>query len=470
MVYLNFEVLKFGGSCLRNELSLKRVADIINETANPVIVVSALYGITDFLENSLSHSLDEELLRSAHSLTFGNDELKREYDSLLGRTVSNLALLYRMRSKNNMSEELKANILSYGERLSAIMLLYFLRNIGFRANVLESDVLGIRTRGNILDSRIDVNSSSLQVGKKVIESSRRGIPIITGFFGINDSLSVSLLGRNGSDYTAAFVASSINAKKIVLYKDTPGLLTADPKIVPNARAIRRIGYQKALEVAKGGARIVNSLAISQVRHSGRIIEIRNFESNSVETRIGNYSDRKVFSLGVVEKVEAFEISNKASLSTFNVVEAISSALPDYSSSPIKMICVNDSLVILFKNEQRAIIENIVDIYSDKNGKRLIEDLSLVTIVHDKADHNNILETVNRISENLGTEIFCLGLSKSGFTTSIAIRERDPRMFTVSLHELMGKGSKADLTISGKRTSRAILKSIDSSFIGNLDER
>lgn len=280
-------VVKFGGSNLKSELDIDRLINIIKSYNQPVvIVVSAFYGITNFLQEliwkvrydqgSLQAGLDfirlmkkEALLKNVHKADSRNRILKqlekREHELeryLLG--------IHYIGDVPRYTEDL---ILSYGERFSSLILMEVLREKGFHAEEKLPEELVLRTIGVSGNAVVDFDRS--RVSENI---SFDIITVIPGFYGISADNKVTLFGRGGSDYSAAAVARCIHADYLDIWKDVDGFMSGDPKLVSHAKNLDKLTYTEAAELAYFGAKILHPRTVEPLSHLG--IPIRVFDVSS----------------------------------------------------------------------------------------------------------------------------------------------------------------------------------------------
>lgn len=261
------KVLKFGGSCIEKMDRIWRI--LKEEKGERIIVVSALPEVTDELYVSFP-SRDVEGLRERHIAMVERMDIDEENKKAM------LSRMERMLLNAKSAGSLDAFV-SYGERLSAMLLESYLNSRGMRATVLESDCLPLITDENgeiLLDECTGVKK---RVKEEIIKGS---IPIITGYFGIDEKGSIKTLGRGGSDYTASAIAYLTDAEAVELWKDVPGFMSADPKIVEKAHRIEELSYEEAAELAHYGARILHPRAIEPAVKKGIRIFIKSIDDHS----------------------------------------------------------------------------------------------------------------------------------------------------------------------------------------------
>lgn len=275
---------KFGGGILKTNffpLILARIKNQIENNYQPIIVVSALPGVTD------------ELLNNYQQKNFLNNFKKKHFQVLLDL---NLNLELQIKAKNalekifiKLAKDIKQKKIqplcfedqriAYGEKLSAIILNYYLQANNLTTQVFLAEEIGIITDNNFKNANIDFSISNKNIKKTF--SSFKKIPIIPGFTGKTIKNQTTTLGRGGTDTTACFIGSVLKAEKIILWKDVAGVLSADPKIVPKAYTIPHLSYQEAEEAGK----IIHEKAIQYPKLSKTLVEIRSILNPKLKTQI-----------------------------------------------------------------------------------------------------------------------------------------------------------------------------------------
>lgn len=272
------KVMKFGGGCLKNGKDFLDVAGIIkNEKNGLIVVVSAVYGITDYLIEAMQKALfsEKEIERIVEKIkeihfTICEEILKKEtkiwvkteIESRIEKLRKNL---YGICYTHEITDSLRAMILSYGERFSTFLLAGVLRSEGIDAEPFESDKIGIVT-----DESYDNATANLPLVEKNLKSSllpfleKKVIPVVSGYFGRTPQGKVSLFGRNGSDYSASVVAYAIDASSLEIWKDVDGFMSADPKIVNNAKPLEKLSYSEAAELSYFGAKILHPRTVEPI--------------------------------------------------------------------------------------------------------------------------------------------------------------------------------------------------------------
>jgi aspartate kinase len=244
-------VQKYGGSSVATPVKLRRVARRIRESmqsgAEIVVVVSAMGDTTD------------ELIALAHRITA--DPPSREMDMLL----------------------------SSGETITAPLLAMALHASGTPAISLTGAQAGIRTSRAHRTARIvDI------VPQRVLDELALGnVVVVAGFQGATEDMDVTTLGRGGSDTSAVALAVAVGADRCEIFTDVPGVHTADPRLVPDARVIPAIDYDEMLELASAGARVMHPRAVEIGEAYSMEIHVRSTFDNEPGTIIAKRSEMEI---------------------------------------------------------------------------------------------------------------------------------------------------------------------------------
>lgn len=259
--------------------AFKNAARIVldRQALRPVVIVSAMAGFTDALLESVQQALNAEAqeaaAKSIEDLEKHFDRHVRVIDALLHEEATPMhalvdeardqitKLLDRVaietgndRKRRKFFEDA---IVSYGERLSAAMLAAVLRenkilsqDVDPRSCIITNDDYGCATP--LMAETFRNTQEQLQ---PLLEASF--VPVLGGFVGSTTTGETTTLGRGGSDYTAALVGAALEAKEIQIWTDVPGVLTADPRLVSQARTVPHLSFEEAAELAYFGARVLH---------------------------------------------------------------------------------------------------------------------------------------------------------------------------------------------------------------------
>jgi aspartate kinase len=320
-------VQKYGGSSIAGGKRIKnvarRIAQAKDEGNQIVVVVSAMGDTTD------------ELIKLAHKVSAQPSD--RELDLLL----------------------------STGEVVSSTLLAMALETLGYRAVSLSGAQAGIETDSRYSKARI------LRVDPKRIMSELAGgnIVIVAGFQGVTSEMDIATLGRGGSDTTAVALAVSLGAKECQIYTDVEGVYTADPRIVPEATKLKKVGYEEMLELASYGAKVIHPRAVEL----GGLHDVPILVASSFVDRPGT----------IICKEASMEVRNKVSgiVHDTNVAKVTVIGVPDHPGiasaifEPLANADISVDTIV-----QNASIEKIADLTFTVTRSDLPRAMSIVETV------------------------------------------------------------------------------------------
>lgn len=294
------KVLKFGGSSVGSPLGRKNIREIaLNTPEQTIIVVSALGGITDMLiavareaaiGNIEGYTTLFEAIKSRHLEAIEQSTTPQEQQRT---TQSCLSLLYELSNLlkgvslvNDLSPKSEAAIVAYGERLNSIIIASTIPE----AKHIDSREI-FKTTPYFGRHIIDFTLTNQLIRTRIGESTAKTI-VIGGFIS-SDKLSgeTTNLGRGGSDYTAAIIASTLEASELLIYTDVDGFMSADPRIIKEAELLDHLTFVEAMELCNFGAKVIYAPTIFPAYNSNVPIIIRNtFNLECQGTYISNRSE------------------------------------------------------------------------------------------------------------------------------------------------------------------------------------
>ncbi len=285
------EVWKFGGASLADAAAVRHAVSLVRAHRGPlVVVVSALAGITDLLLDGARRSVTGDPgAASAAAATF----LRRHRDlagALLPAGPARRRLLasadaqareYReiahaMAALADLSARASDTLVARGERAASAVVAAALHAAGRRAQRVDA-VSIVATDGRHGSAAPDLAATRRNARRVLLPLLGRGVtPVVPGFLGAGPDGSVTTLGRGGSDLTATLLARSLGASRVVLWKDVPGILTADPRAVPDARLLPQMHHREAAEVAYFGAKVLHPRALIPLDRTAMALHVRSF--------------------------------------------------------------------------------------------------------------------------------------------------------------------------------------------------
>ena len=268
-------VVKFGGTSISSVKNIREVAKYLHNLSkkNQIITVcSAISGITDDLiqiskfiqegkkdkANKLTKKIIQKHKQLAHDLIKKPQNRKKLLEKLISDSDELEDLIHGIILLGEVTPRSMDYLISFGERLSINLVAYALLDLGSKSIPLTGKDIGIVTDSNFGEARPLMDTTRIRVSKTA-ESllAKKIIPIVGGFAGADQHGRLTTFGRGGSDYTATIIASCINSDEIWLMSDVDGLMTADPKIVKNAKVLKEVSYVEAIEMALFGAKQIH---------------------------------------------------------------------------------------------------------------------------------------------------------------------------------------------------------------------
>jgi len=286
---MNKTVIKFGGSNLKRAGDINKIIKVIRSYKKPVIIiVSAFYGITDDLYEILDKAksrkcktdlltkplfeLKEDVLSMHIEEEDARNDILKKVDERIGELER---YLLGINCIGEVPDFLIDRVLSYGERLSSLLLTSILQYNGTDCEEVLPEDIKLITDGEYGNATVDFAASEENVRKRLSEDKTYVIP---GFYGVSKDGKVTLLGRGGSDYSAASIARCLNAESLDIWKDVDGFLSADPDIVSDPVRLERITYAEAAELAYFGARILHPRTVEPLMDNRIPVKIFNIDN------------------------------------------------------------------------------------------------------------------------------------------------------------------------------------------------
>ena len=278
------KVFKFGGASVKDAEGVKNLAQILKKYQNdkPLVVISAMGKTTNALEKVarafyLKQDNTFKLLEDVKLFHQGilEDLFPKNHSAF--DAVNNLFVEVEWALEDEPRPEYPYEydqIVSIGELVSTTIISIYLKEVALDNHWLDArDVL--KTDNKHQAANIDWELSTQLICKHV---SKDKLTITQGFIGCTSENFTTTLGREGSDYTAAIFATILKAKKLVIWKDVPGFLHADPRYFENSQKINKLPFQEAIELAFYGASVIHPKTLQPLKRANIPLEVRSFLS------------------------------------------------------------------------------------------------------------------------------------------------------------------------------------------------
>ena len=291
------KVFKFGGASVNSADAVRNMAQIVQkhlESEPLMVVISAMGKTTNLLEKlvpgthecgDLRNQLENYHRDIASTLLPENKGIQDKISTLLANIDHLCKTLPADLGHYNYNYD---QIVSHGELLSTTIISEYLNTLGIKTLWADARQI-IHTDAHFREGRIDWPATESAAKTLLADSMNYNVILTQGFIGGTGS-DTTTLGREGSDYSAAILAYSLNAQSITIWKDVPGFLNADPKYFTNTVKINQIPYNEAIELAYYGASVIHPKTVKPIQNKGIPLYIRSFITpESDGSIIGNYN-------------------------------------------------------------------------------------------------------------------------------------------------------------------------------------
>ncbi len=385
------KVYKFGGASVNNAAGIRNLAGIVSaEKEDLVIVVSAFGKTTNALERvfnawiagdkSYKELLDDIYgyhLSVAEELFPSGNSGKSKIDVSFAKLEEYLAVS----GKSGYDFEYD-QIVSYGEIWSTIIVAEFLKKYGLNAEWVD-------IRGNLItddrfrDAEFLWNESSARI-RNVFNFRGTKYYVTQGFIGSTIAGQTTTLGREGSDYTAALLANILDAEVVVVWKDVPGLLNADPKWLPDASMLEEVSYREAVEMTFSGAKVIHPKTIKPLHNKNIPLHVRSFINPEQKGTV--IKSDTVLKHGLplfIKKENQIMISIVPKDFSFAMGENLSRIFYLFVQNGIKVNVVEASAISIDVciDDDRTKVESVIDDLKGEFSAIYNEDVEMLSIRH-----------------------------------------------------------------------------------------
>jgi len=417
-------IMKFGGTSVKDADAMRRAVDIIrsNLQSRPLIVVSALGGVTNLLIEALTAAASRNIERVEQILEILNKrhlEMTAELipDSGQQKILNNLILSESGKLKTLLdavsairveSDKLSHAVMSTGEILSSHILAAYLKSTGISCGWFDArkvitvrfNKLGVEPLHEEIRNKAQKKLLPLLAGSEAIATQ--------GFIALTDKGAPATLGRDGSDYTASLLGAALDAEEIQIWSDVDGILSADPSIIPKAKPLKKMTFAEACELAYFGARVLHPQTIQPALEQDISVRVlnSNFPREAGTTIVAvqpDEGDYPIKSIAYKENITLLTIDSSKLLLSPQIIEECFDILTRHGK---RVYAVSKSAAKL-----SVTIENTSDLSSlkkelDPVGQLTVESKKVIISVVGEQMKNNpsltwkIIEMLNKADVHL----------------------------------------------------------------------
>lgn len=466
-------VMKFGGTSVGSIQAMTQAAQIVKEATiqwdNVVVITSAISGATNSLLDSATHAANGDMIplqETEKALLFRHKEmssalvkdplireaLNSEMENLIN-TFSNLCRAISILGEAT-PRALDA-VAAMGERLSVRLLTATCQSAGINAQYIESSELVI-TNNTFQNAHPDFGATTFATRTKLAPILQAGIvPVVTGFLGGTPEGIITTLGRGGSDYSAAIIGAVLPADDVWIWTDVDGVMTADPRMVKNARTLPEISYAEIAELAYYGAKVLHPKTVRPVVEAGIGLRICNtFNPQNPGTRLitndknsaeGN-TDKSIKAVTAIRKQRLITIEGRGMLGvpgvsarTFAAVASTGTSVPLITqASSEQSICFavpGESADLVMNALSRVFASELAD--KDIDRIWATKNVAIITVVGGGTRNSPTIP--GQIFSKLGEcniNVLAIAHGSSDVSISMVVDGADEETAVQALHELI----------------------------------
>ena len=436
-------VMKFGGSSVANGERIRHVAEIVKQELKrkPVLVLSAMGDTTDHLLEAADRAIQTgvvsaDRIAGLHIKTIQelglNPAVRGDIEPLL-EELRNLLLGISMIKE--LTDKTKDYLVSFGERLSVRIAAAYFNAVSIPARAMDAWDAGFISDSNFSSAEL-LKESWDRIPRLLIPLTDQGIlPVITGFIAKDGNGTITTLGRGGSDRSATIIASACKAEEAQVWKDVDGILTADPRIVPEAQPVEAVTYEEAAELAYFGAQVLHPWAMRPCMKSGTPVLVKNsYNPKAPGTRILSSREGKtgpVLAITSRQHVTLVDIVSTRMLGQHGFLQAVFSDFAKYGIS-VDMVATSEVSVSVTLDS----IYDLEPITADLTRIASVEvktGRAIVTIIGDVHRSSEILRRSFEVCVRLDIPVQMVSQGASKVNISFIVNDTQAAEVVKGLH-------------------------------------
>ena len=467
-------VQKFGGTSLADLRGFDASAKVVGSYTDEyrvIVVLSAVKGVTDLLLAAIDTAVEgedgavhlQEAIRRERAIiddlaaegaetTWATSYLEQQ-DEVLSRMVEGIRLL------GQCPDETRARILATGEGFSSRLMVDVLKGRGYDAEWSDTDVLPL-ANDDWLDSLVDVEAAGPLVKERFDTDSQ--VIVLPGFYGRNADNKIQLLGRNGTDYSAAVLAAASGAGLYQIWKEVDGFFTADPRIVKNARCLEEVSYEEAMELTYYGANVISAKALMPLAANQIPCQVRNtYNPSKPGTLVHGKAKHPDTVRGIshLHDVSTITLSGGFLRGRIGVAQRVMGTLASVSVSTLLIVHSSSEYSLSFcvrqQDAEKAVralreefhFELLHELLEDIN---VLSDRAVVSLVGEGMKHaRGIAARFLTAISTAGVNVEVIAQGSTEFSISVVVRGEDAQAAARSCHTaFFGRSTHFDVILLG----------------------
>jgi len=456
-------VMKFGGSSLASFEHLERVVAIVRSQLprRPVVVLSAMGKTTNQLLAAAEQALKQGTVDITQLREFHEGVIKKMGIPIPDKITELLEELSRILCGVGMLREISFRardlIVSFGERLSVRVFEAVFNNAvenqteGMTAKAFDSWEIGMTTTsgGGSASSAfsqaeiLPVTYTNIAVHLRQYKDDYIHVPIITGYIAQDPAGTITTLGRDGSDLTATVIGAAVLASEIQIWKDVDGIMTTDPRVVPNAKPVSVLTFEEAAELSTFGAKVVHPAAVMPAWLAKVPMSVRNsmapeLPGTRIVAELAAESIRtgRVSALSSKTNITMIVIRSTRMLGQHGFLAHVFQVFNKYECS-VDVIATSEVSVSLTLDQGYKAVD-LAGLRKELETVANVEvhpSMAMLTLITAKRDSVTVLRDAFQVFAEMGVNVEMVSHGASNVNVTFVIPDKDLLASTISIHEI-----------------------------------
>ncbi len=447
-------VIKFGGTSVGTAERVANAIDIVAERRdlNPIVVVSALAGVTNELVAATEAAracdaarVDQIVgaVRQRHEdvaiqLVQQKIDFFESFSKQLDKHIEQIHTILRgIALLGEITARAKDKVVAIGEKLSSVLFAYSMMMRALPGEHVDSEDVVITDNhfGEATPQMKETREAALRVLLPLVE--RKLIPVMGGFIGRTIDGATTTLGRGGSDYSAAIVGAAVGADEIQIWTDVDGMMTSDPRLIPAARVIEAISYVEAAELAWFGAKVLHPKTIAPAVEQNipvRVLNTHNVTSpGTLVTAAGDDRDSGPRAVAVKRGVTVVHMTSNKMLGAHGFLARLFAIFEELAVS-VDLITTSEVSVSVTIDERHNLRE-LTEKLKPVAEVSVVDNQCIVAVVGRNLMKDSLVGA--RIFESLrGVPMSMFSLGTSGLNLSIVVDDKDADRAVKAIHKVL----------------------------------
>jgi aspartate kinase len=392
------------------------------------------------LSSSTEGSVNIDAIRTLHTTTITEFNMPKhtsdEINALLGECED---MLNGVRLIQELSPKSLDQLVSYGERCSVRIVAARLNQIGVPAQAFDAWDMGILTNSNFGDAQLLLEHEDA-VRKAFKRLDPNIVAVVTGFIGHDPNGKITTLGRGGSDLTATALGAAIRLDEIQVWKDVDGILSSDPRLVPNAIPVNHVTYEEASELAYFGAQVLHPIAMQPALKYDVPVRVKNSYNPSAEGTVitktyEGFEKRLVTAITYKRDVKLMDIQCTAMLGAYGFLAKV---FGDFEKRKIGVdVLASSEVSVSLTLDKKQKLDSINCLVADLEpyaDVTLKDNRSILTLITDVEKSSEVLATVFRVFNTQGIKVEMMSQGASKVNISFILSDDQLEKAVLNLHK------------------------------------